>query len=340
MVNYIGLDAHSKTCTFVVVNKEGHEITKCKVETSEKYLLGFLRSLKGKKKLVLEESSISQWLYLLLKKEVDEITVCNPTYLAKKQGAKNDYKDGLHLANELRCNHVVKVFHDDGPLIRMRSIVSSYSDVVTDCTRAKNRYKAIFRSKGIKVGTQKSFYKEIDVLKQLEYEEDQFVAKSLFELIGKLENQKLEFQIRFNEYKKNNQIIKNISTIPGIGPVRAVPLAAILCSAERFDNKHKLWSYAMLVKHFDESDGVIYGVKTKFGRIELKSIYIGAAESILRTNSSLRKYYDKLRSKGLDHKKARKAVARRIAAISLQIMKRGIKYDDKFIEKRNRKLKS
>ena len=339
MKQFIGLDAHSKTCTFAVIDKEGLLLSKHKVETSEKNILNVVRSIKGKTKLVFEETNIAQWLHILLKEEVNELVVCNPCYIGKKQGPKNDFKDALHLANELRCNHIVPVFHEDNFLIKMRIIISSYSSMVKDCTRAKNRYKAIFRSKGIKTQGGSKFYTIEDLMNELKDEEDQFTSRSLFEQITTLEKQKTKFKARFDKYKKDYSVIKNLSTIPGIDSVRAITIASLICSAERFENKHKLWSYAMLVKHFEESDGVIYSKKTKYGRKELKDVYMGAAETILKTNSSLRKYYDNLRSKGIDHKKAKKSVARRIAAISLQIMKKEIKYDDNFLEKKKRSSK-
>lgn len=339
MMNYIGLDAHSKTCTFAILDREGQLLDKRKVETSEKNLLEVVRSIKGKKKLVFEECGISQWLYLLLVKEVDELIVCNALYLGKNQGPKNDFRDALHLGNELRCNHIVPVFHTDNYLIKIRTLVSMYNDIVRDCTRAKNRYKAVFRSRGIRIDSVRNVYTVDDIISELKNEEDILVAKTLFEQITTLEKQKSQYKAIFANYKKEHQLIKNLSTIPGIDSVRAVPIASILCSAERFHNKHKLWSYAMLTKHTEISDGVIYGSKSKYGRKELKGIFIAAAQSTLNTKSGLRKYYDQLRSKGFNHKKARRAVARRIAAVSLQIMKKGIKYDDKFLEKQKVKCR-
>jgi hypothetical protein len=41
----------------------------------------------------------------LTEDKVDRLLICNPTYIAKKQGAKTDFRDALHLANELRTNH-------------------------------------------------------------------------------------------------------------------------------------------------------------------------------------------------------------------------------------------
>src|SRR5579862_83434 len=112
METYIGLDAHSSTCTFISMDKPGKIIDEAKVTTTEKNLLNYIRSQKGKKFLVFEESGMSKWLYALFKIEVDELTVCHPGFLGKRQGAKFDRKDAIHLANELRCGHIVPVYHE------------------------------------------------------------------------------------------------------------------------------------------------------------------------------------------------------------------------------------
>jgi hypothetical protein len=112
MTNYIGLDAHSTTSTLVTINEAGKIINRCKVDTTERNLLNYIRSQKGKTKLVVEESGISQWVYVLLNREVDEFVVCHPGYIGKRQGPKNDIQDATHLANELRCGHITPIFHE------------------------------------------------------------------------------------------------------------------------------------------------------------------------------------------------------------------------------------
>ena len=101
-----------------------------------------------------------------------------------------------------------------------------------------------------------------------------------------------------------------------------------------FANKHKLWAYCKLVRYIDVSDGRIYGSRNTHGRGELKAVFMGAATSILLGTSGLRKYYDRLRTKGTCHNDAKRAVARRIAAIALMTMKTGKSYDDCHEEKR------
>lgn len=332
---YIGLDAHTKTSSFVVLDTKGQEVSKVKVETTEKNLLSVVRSFKNKpRKLVLEEMPLSQWLYLLFKKEgVEEVVVCNPVFLGKNRRSKTDYNDSLHLANELRCGHISSVYHADDPFIKMRSLVSNYEALNTNCVRAKNRYKSIFRSRGLRIEGGLSFYKKKANLDLLEYSEDRFVAESLFKQIEDLTEQKKKFKKYFLDYKKKNITIKNLTTIPGIDIIRSMAIASIVSNPHRFVNKHKFWSYCMLVKHKCISDGVVYRTSARYGRKALKGVFIGAAESNLKTKSSLKKQYDELCSKGLDRRKARKAIARKLAGIALSIMKKEEKYDDKRFEK-------
>ena len=62
MEHYIGMDAHSKTSMFVVLNGKGQETKTQRINTSEKEITKFLNSLKGKKHLTFEESQLSRWL--------------------------------------------------------------------------------------------------------------------------------------------------------------------------------------------------------------------------------------------------------------------------------------
>ena len=110
---FIGLDAHSSTSTFAVLDQEGQCVLRKTVDTSEKNLWNVIDSIQGERILTFEESTISQWLFISLREKVDRLLVCNPTYVAKKSGAKTDFRDALHLANELRCGHLKEVYHDD-----------------------------------------------------------------------------------------------------------------------------------------------------------------------------------------------------------------------------------
>ena len=87
----------------------------------------------------------------------------------------------------------------------------------------------------------------------------------------------------------------------------------------------------MLVRHIQKSGGRIYGNKRFFGRHELRDVFLGAAETALRGETRLRDYYDAQRAK-TNHKNAKVAVAREIAAISLSLLKNCHTYIDDYKE--------
>lgn len=339
METYIGLDAHSATCTFVTLDLKGKVLSEAEMPTTEGNLLRFVRSQKGNRKLVFEESGLSKWLHTVLKKKVDELTVCHPGYLNKRQGSKNDRNDAWHLANELRCGHVVSVFHDPSELMDLRVMVSGYNDLIAEIVRTKNRYKALFRSEALPTSGKTIFNTKSEKrIEELSNPVDQFVAQNLFSQLGHLDQVKKKYQETFSANMKKNPILKRLDSVPGIDIVRAHVIAAYLCTGHRFKNKHKLWSYAMLVKHIEQSGGKIYGKRVHHGRSELKSAFIGVAESVLKGETSLRKHYEQLRLKGLDHRAAKLSVARKVAAICLAVFKHEKPYDDHYEEKQKRLL--
>lgn len=319
MEHYIGLDAHSKTSMFVVLNAKGQETVAQRINTTEREIEKFLGSLKGVKRLTFEESQISRWLHVVLKDQVDELVVCNPCFLAKRRGPKNDYADAQHLAQQLRGGFLTPVYHDDSFLYDLRKIVNSYENLNGDLIRAKNRYKALFTSRAIDVQGTK-VYKDTSLVELLD-PASQFVAHNLFAQIQQLIEAKAEYKIRFEENARSQKQIKALTSLPGISSVRANIIAAAVCDPRRFSSKYKFWSYCMLVKHDQQSDGKSYGKVSIFGKTSLKNVFMSATLEILKTDNELHRYYEEQKQKGRDHRAARKNLARRLAAIALAVMK-------------------
>jgi transposase len=331
MKYYIGLDAHSTTSTFAVVDENGQCVLRETVKTSEQSLVHVINKIHGVRHMTFEESSISQWLYIHLKDKVDKLIICNPTYIAKKQGAKTDFRDALHLAQELRTNHLQAVFHDTSHWMEIRTTVSGYLDIVEEIVRFKNRLKSVFRAEAIPTN-ENSFYINKDRVKEIKNPSAKFVAEKLFTQVEFLENEKDKYKEVFEKNRKKYRPIRNLMTIPGISIIRANIIAAIVCQPARFENKHKFWGYCMLVRHIQISNGKIYGNKRFFGRRELRNVFIGAAENALRVDGELRDRYEALRAKGVDHKDAKLNLARQIASISLCLLKNNDKYNENYGE--------
>jgi len=327
-MKYIGLDAHSRECVFVVLGKNGKTLRRATVATKETELLTFVRSVKGKKALTFEEGTMSQWLYLLLVKEVNELIVCQPK---ERQGPKTDEIDAGEIADLLRVGRLKAVFHSDSAFMDLRTLISGYEDVIVELVRAKNRYKALFRQVGIPATGSKVYGSE-EMLPLLKTDTQIYVACTLFEQIDLLEKQREGYFERFEANVRKYKPIKLLTSIPGIGPVRANQIVGVVVTPHRFPSKYKFFSYSMLTKHIQTSGGKSYGNKRAHGQVVLKTAFKSAAISTLRSKNAFRRKYDSMRESGSDDRAARNAVAKKIAATVLGVWKSGQKYNDKHKE--------
>lgn len=327
-MKFIGMDAHSRTSTFVVMGKSGRVLRRAKVATTESEVLGIVRSVKGRKKLAFEEGVMSQWLFLLLEDEVDELVVCQPR---EKGGAKTDEIDAGEIADLLRVGRLKAVFHEDSELMHLRTLVSGYEDVVAEIVRTKNRYKALYRQVAVSTNVP-GFYDSTEMLGLLDTDVRHYVACTLFEQLALLEEQRRGYLERFEENVRTYKPIKLLTSIPGIGAVRSNQIVAVMVTPHRFATKYNLFAYAGLTKHVRESDGKQYGKKRARGPRLLKNAFKSAALSTLKSNTAYRRKYDAMRSAGKDDRAARSAVAKKIAATTLGVWKSGKRYDDKHME--------
>ncbi|MDJ0764308.1 MAG: transposase [Myxococcota bacterium] len=240
----------------------------------------------------------------------------------KKKGAKNDDIDAAEISDLLRVDRLKSVFHVDDVLMHLRVLISGYADITQELVRAKNRYKALYRQVAIPTN-HKRFYESEEMLLQLDTPYRYYVACTLHEQINLLEEQRRGYVERFEANVSKYKPIKQLTSIPGIGPVRANQIVGVMVTPYRFPTKYNLFSYAMLTKHKRESDGKIYGKKRALGRSILKKVFKSAALSVLGSDNLMRKKYDAMRSAGADDRKARNAVAKKIAATTLGVWKSG-----------------
>ena len=82
----------------------------------------------------------------------------------------------------------------------------------------------------------------------------------------------------------------------------------------------------MLVKHDQQSDGRSYGRVTIFGKSSLKAVFMGAATTVIQYGGPLKTTYEEQKALKLDHKAAKKNLARKIASIALAVMRTGEPY--------------
>ena len=343
MDRYVGLDAHSQTCTFAVMGRTGKRLTSKVVETNGRALVDAVRSFPGELHLCLEEGTQSAWLHEILSPQVSEIVVTVPE---QSRGAKDDLRDAWARADDLRTGRIrTRVYKAPKQLAGLRSAASAYRLATQDVVRAKNRLKAVLRSRGILADT-----RVYDATARTKWVQQlPFGPRQLAEWLGRELDALLplrdEAEAWLLKESKSHPIIRKLTTCPGMGPIRIGQLVAIVGTSHRLRTRRQFWSYSGLAIVRRSSSDWVRDKAGQWVRAEvhqtrgltrkrqpvLKAIFKGAATTVIAQlpDDPLHAHYQRMLESGIKPNLAKLTVARRIAAIVLSMWKREEVYDPK-----------
>jgi transposase len=320
ITKYIGLDAHSSTCTFCVMDPQGVVLENKTIATNGRLLVDYVRSLGGNLVIAFEECDLSCWLFDILQKHVNKIVVCNPVHNAQYKRKKTDKIDAWSLADLLRGGYLKPVFHDGSSREKFRMLVSGYDDTVEESTRLQNRIKAIKR----RIQSNEKAFSAGD---------PEFILSQFSVRLDQLKQMKTEYENKLTDEVKKFKESKYLISIPGIAYIQTAKIISHVVDPTRFKNKHKFYSYSDLTRHRRTSGNRQYGSVRSYGDRTLKCVFKMAAHAALKGTGCLRLYYDALRNKGLGDKDARNAVSRKIAAVTLAVWRNKKYFNEQMILK-------
>lgn len=340
MDRYIGLDVHAASTTVAVVGPSGRRLKELVVETNGKALVEALKIIAGRRHVCLEEGTQAEWLYEVLKPHVEEIVVAK---VGKSRGPKSDRTDAFALAERLRTDGIgTPVFKDVGPLGALREACRVYNMVTSDVVRTKNRLKSMFRSRGIV--TDSTVYSKRARAQWLERlpAPKRLPAQALYDELDHISQLKDRCEKHLVHEARRHAFARKLETCPGLGPVRAAQLMAVLITPHRFRTKRQLWAYCGLGIVLRSSSDWVRGKDNRWMRAQIatsrglnfnhnrlaKHLLKAAATTVLAQPASpLRADYERLLDAGTKPNLAKLTIARRIAAIALAMWKRGEEYD-------------
>lgn len=341
MERYIGLDAHSQTCTAAVMGMSGKRLREQVLETNGKLLVDFVRTIAGCRHLCFEEGTHSEWLYELLKPHVDELVVVQPS---RSAGRKSDSIDAWALADSIRKGGIQNaVFKAPRLHTELRAAVRAHRALVGDLVRAKNRLKSIFRSRGLQ-GMGDEIYdpeQRQPWLRQLP-DHRRRLAEMLCSELDAIIPVHARAEQWLLEQAHQHPTVRLLSSAPGIAMIRGAQIVAIVISPERFRTRQQFWSYCGLgIVTRSSADwrrhaqlGLVRQELTQTRGLNrdrqpvLKAVFKGAALSVIsRPGHPLHEQYQRMTAAGLKPSLARVTIARRIASAVLAMWKKKEEYD-------------
>jgi transposase len=341
---YIGLDVHQATISVAVLDSTGKVVMEAILETKAETILQFIRGLRSSLHVTFEEGTCAAWLHDLLKPHVTQVLVCDPRKNALlKSGNKNDRIDARKLADLLRTGLLSPVYHGEAGIRTLKELARSYVAITRDLTRVMNRLKALYRSWAIPCAGEQVYaprYRaewlakitELGVRRRAEFYYQQFDALAAVRQEARRE--------LLGESRKHSAT-KLLRQIPSIGPIRAALLIALIQTPHRFRTKRQLWAYCGLaLKTYTSGEYrfvggqlqrskkilAIRGLNSNHNH-DLKNIFKGAATRAAATTGPFQHFYQACVARGMKPHMARLTLARKIAAITLLVWKKGVRFD-------------
>lgn len=338
---YIGLDVHAQSTTCAVIDSDGRKLEVEVIDTTSEALTTKLSGLEGTKHVCFEEGTASAWIYEVVTPLVMEAICCQPK---KRTGTKSDARDALRLAEDLRRGSLDRIVYKGvGKVAALRDAVRGHRLLTQDVARVKNRLKSIYRSRGLPAISSKMF--------ELEHREEWLAKLSpVHRELAEMLHQELDMLMPFRDRAEHRMLeasrphaaIDRLLTIPGIGPVRAAYIVAIVVDPFRFHSKRQFWSYCGLAV-VTTSSGDWRRVRGNWVRMNtakprglnvnrnpwLKEVFKAAALSVtqLKADHPLRIDYEAMIMRGMRPNLARLTLARRLAATTLALWKKKEVYD-------------
>ena len=341
---YIGMDVHQESISIAVRNTAGKIVMECVIETKASMILQFIDGLRGDLRVTFEEGTWAAWLYDLLKPHVTEVLVCNPRKNALlKEGSKGDKIDARKLAELLRLNNLKPVYHGEHGIQTLKELARSYLTITKDLTRVMNRLKALYRSWAIPCAGNEVYAPRhrSEWLGKIREAGVRRRAEHYYQQLDVLRLLRLEVRRDLLVESKKHKAWKLLRQIPGIGAIRAALLIALMQTPHRFRTKRQLWTYSGLGLETHDSaqycvvQGELQRSKkpvtlrglNKNHNHDLKDIFKGAATRASSAAGPLRDFYEALLAKGRKPTMARLTLARKIAAITLIVWKKEVRFD-------------
>jgi transposase len=347
-IKYVGLDVHQSTISVAVLDADGKLVMQCVLATQARAIVDFFHGLRGTVQVTFEEGTHAAWLYDLLVRRVAKLVVCNPRKNALlKAGNKSDAVDARKLAELLRAGLLSAVYHGQRSTAAVKQLGRSYSALTEDTTRTMGRLKALYRSHAIACAGEKPYSPRHrqEYLEQLREPGLQRRARRLYQELDLLQQLRREARhdllLECRQYRES----KVLRSVPWLGPIRVALLLAMVQTPHRFRTKRQFWAYCGLALETRSSADYqmvngqvqrrnkpvfIRGLNLNHNH-DLKNLFKSAATTASGSSGVFGSFYKNLLHKGMKPELARLTLARKIAAITLHLWKKGEPFDAEYL---------
>lgn len=334
---YIGLDVSLKKTAVCVVDEAGAVAWEGTADTHPEMIAEAVHRWSGSvKRLGLETGSTTPWLARSLKTLGLPVIVMDARRASdamKGRPVKTDKADAKALAEMLRAGWYNEVFVKSEDSHRMKAVLSARDQLVRNKRTFFGQIRGLLRPFGIKVPSRQGTKKFDQAVREATRQDDILYAcvNALLEALAAIEMQIATLDKQVKAMVQVSKPCWHLTSVPCVGPITALAFAAAIEDPERFRHTRDVGAYlGMTPKRYQSGDTDIVGKISKQGDAMARHYLYEAANCLLTTWSG----QSPLKSWGLalirrvGPKKARVAVARKMACLLLRLWKDGTHYNE------------
>jgi len=255
----------------------------------------------------------------------------------KYRGNESGKARNYHQRNQLK-----PVYHGETGVRMLRELARSYLTIVKDLSRVMNRLKAVYRSWAIPCAGRDVYYTRHRAQWLAKIREvGGRRAERLYEQLDMLQYLRQQARQELLAESRKHAITAKLRQIPYLGPIRSALAVALIQTPHRFRSKRQLWAYSGLAleTHISAEYRLVAGqVRRSKKRLsirglnkdhnhDLKGLFKGAAAMASVRPGPFQDFYPAALAKGIKPTMARLTLARKIAAITLTLWKKGENFD-------------
>ena len=337
MAQYVGLDAHSKKCVYVIQDEDGKIMGEGSVSTTVEGLL-LMRNrheLAPGTRVALESGTMAFYVARRLSRMgLDPLVVDAQEVRSKalRPNQKSDRRDAIELCEGLRRGIYRSVVHVPSESIELlRETLGRRRHFVRLKTMQVNATKRLLRAAGLQplgrsLGTDKAWTKLLEAVASDPALHAFCAAHRALWRCAQEQIVALEASMDAQQEPLQRDLDR-LQTVPGVGRIVGLTVLAVFSDVQRFPTAKHAASYAGLVAStYDSGDRVQHGRITRRGSSELRSMLCEAAHHAGRPNNPFNPYFTSLCVRR-GYKMAVVAVAHRLCRILYAMMRSGTDFD-------------
>jgi len=340
MSNYItiGMDLGNKKHTVCALDQEGKVLWRREVANTPEALKPFFEENAGAT-VAMETGLCCRWISALAKSCGCDALVGNARKLAAiwQSKQKNDENDALLIAKLARADR--ELFHPvelrDDERHEMVQIIELREVAVSQRTQAVNSVRGLCKAHGV-------FIPKCDaacfhrVAKDAIPKGMAWKFKPMLRHLKGLATTIKRYDAMLEKYAQAHfkEEVELLRTIPSVGPITSCAFVAHVADPKRFGSARDAGAYFGLTPGQDQSGDKDAPKRiTKAGSTLMRHLLVTAANYILRASSpdtALKRHGERICARGgkVARRKAKTAVARKLAVVMLAMLKSGKAYDD------------